>query len=115
VDAYAVVLTDHVQKPIMQLFGISILAVHVDSPSLLSTKKEFELDAIAASCSPQSHDGHIRSSEQFLNDFRVLAVGVQNSAERVTKRMSTDMLSPIFFAAGFDVTRKIELGHHGSS
>ena len=29
-------------------------------------------------------------TQQFLNDFRILAVGVQDRAERVTKRMPTD-------------------------
>jgi hypothetical protein len=31
-------------------------------------------------------------TQQFLNHFRVLAVGVQDGAERVAKRMPTDTL-----------------------
>lgn len=31
-------------------------------------------------------------TQQFLNDFRVLAIGVQDGAERMTKRMPTDTL-----------------------
>jgi len=31
-------------------------------------------------------------TQQFLNDFRVLAVGVQGGAERMVKRMPTDTL-----------------------
>jgi hypothetical protein len=31
-------------------------------------------------------------TQQFLNDFRVLAVGVQDGAERMAKRMPTDTL-----------------------
>lgn len=31
-------------------------------------------------------------AQPFLNDFRVLAVAVQDRAERVTKRMPTDTL-----------------------
>ena len=40
-------------------------------------------------------------TQQFLNDFRVLAVGVQDSAERVTNVCQPiRLVSPIFFAAG---------------
>ena len=31
-------------------------------------------------------------TQQFLNEFRVLAVGVQDGAERMAKRMPTNML-----------------------
>ena len=31
-------------------------------------------------------------TQQFLNDFRILAVGVQDGPERMEKRMPTDTL-----------------------
>jgi hypothetical protein len=43
-------------------------------------------------------------TQQFLNDFRVLAVSVQDGAERVTKRIPTDTLSkPNLLRGWFDI------------
>jgi hypothetical protein len=40
-------------------------------------------------------------TQQLLNDFRILAVGIQDGVERVAKRMPTErFVSLIFFAAG---------------
>ena len=37
-------------------------------------------------------DFEVCMTQQFLNDFRILAIRVQQGAERMTKRMSTDTL-----------------------
>jgi hypothetical protein len=37
-------------------------------------------------------DSKVCMTQQFLNDFRVLAVGVQDGAESMAKRMPTDTL-----------------------
>ncbi len=47
-------------------------------------------------------------TQQFLNDFRVLAVGVQDRTERVTKRMPADTLFiRLPFASGAPFSKQI--------
>jgi SNF family Na+-dependent transporter len=46
-------------------------------------------------------DFDVCMTQQLLNDFRILAVGIQDGVERVAKRMPTErFVSLIFFAAG---------------